>query len=364
MAAMKLGPAEASCNALLAKNSSDYFPLLQRGLIYAWTSRFPLAIKDLEKAHRVAPKEIHPVVHLSNIYMQAGQYDLARQTIQKVKSIAPKNAVGCILSAKLQVKQARYEEALPELEIAARNLEPIYEQIFYTTKFSALGALGRFKEADAALKESDTKSGIAWSEVHCVANHVASKLHYDRTLFLASRTPTKLLDTTAFYLLTMSNAQLDKTADAERYGAMLFRTEPQYFEARYNLAQMYMRAGKVDQAMQQLAQTKPAERTLDCWDLAYLLHYRMHDYDAALNDLNHRISKTPKPKRSEWLMRRGDLYGMLFQTEKAIRDYTTALELNPLNRILYKKRSEAYADIKDTKRANADLQKFESLNRY
>lgn len=223
-------------------------------------------------------------------------------------------------------EQARYAEALAELESATRLNGSLAGAHFF--RGLALVLLADFDGARAALRESLALKGdqpIPW----LVLAFVESEIGNLGEALLASRRAIELDPTCAHAFVVSGDLQArvgrpEKAAQAYR---LALRANPQLTAPRYKLARLLQQQGRQAEALEQAV----AAMRMNCIDLRGLL--------AA-----------------------GDLLACQRQWERALADYQTAAEINPANSVPHAKAGLTLMELGRLPEAEDALRRAIALN--
>jgi len=305
-------------------------------LCYRHLGRFEEAVKYLRQGLRADPHDVSCLYNLGYIASRQGQYDLGEKWLKQALAVAPNYTEALLELADLKMRQKKFEEALPLLRKCAQ-LDPRPAPVYYRLA-AAERSLNQTEAAERDLKVFQTLSRDP-NPLPAPFQNVFADLEQRANLPLRQR------------------ARLDVQQLEQE--VKVHSGNPQNF---YFLAEAYLKLGRVEDAMQAIAQSEQLSqgdfRTLvevgvllaryrlyraamvrfqaavqsnpnsdDAWyDLAEA-SFRQRDYTAALAAAQH-ISPQGR-KDASYLALAADILTHLGQTDEAIKLLREEITENP-----------------------------------
>jgi len=291
-----------------------------RALAYSERGDYDLAIRDLDDAASVNPRNSVAFNNRGYNYSQKGDYDRAIRDYDEALQIAPRSPITLANRADAFTSKGDYDRAITDADSAVQ-LDPKNGVNFYV-RARAYELKGDY---DRALRDCDD----------------ALHLNPNSANFYARR----------------GDIYRDKSDDdrAIRDYDEAIRLDPKNWYADYGRALADLDKGDNDHAVRDLDEAlRLNPRSVDALNTRGFIFRMSGEYDRALRDLDEAIRLNPKvaaaySNRGDVLRRKGDL-------DRAIADLNEALRLMPAITPAYVIRGQAYEAKGDIEKAKADYQ--------
>ncbi|HDY89854.1 MAG TPA: tetratricopeptide repeat protein [bacterium] len=113
----------AAYDSGIEANPGDYYFYQGKARIYIDLQKYEEAIKLLNKAIEIEPQRIELYETIAYVYRDMGMNDEAHKAALKVLEKSKNNARALVIVADYKRLSGKYEEALEDYELAARNIE-------------------------------------------------------------------------------------------------------------------------------------------------------------------------------------------------------------------------------------------------
>jgi tetratricopeptide (TPR) repeat protein len=291
-----------------------------RALVYSERGDYDLAIRDLDEATSVNPRNSIAFNNRGYNYGQKGDYDRAIRDYEESLQIAPRSALTLGNRAEALVSKGEYDRAITDLDSAAQ-IEPKNGYYLYV-RARAYELKGDY---DRALRDCDEAIHVTPNEAGFYARR--GDIYRDKT----------------------DNDQAIRSYDEA------LRLNPKNWYADYGRALAEIDKGDKDQAVRDLDEAlRLNPQSVDALNTRGFIFRMNGDYDRALRDLDEVIRLNPKTAVA--YSNRGDVWRRKGDMDRAIADLSEALRLMPTITPAIVSRGQAYEAKGDVDKAKADYQ--------
>ncbi len=310
-----------------ALNGQNFRKLKKAAEAFVENGKYQDAIEQYTHAIELKPTDINLYIARGKILEEIDRYEEAYADYEKAKVFDPKEEDVLYLLGRVSNKMGKYEQALAHLNNASKIAKR--EAKIYPEKVKTLLALGMYEQA---LKVSDTAMMFREDD----------KNYYQRGLVYE-----KLNND------VLARRDFEKAVSKNR----------SFADARLALANLLIRAGELDKAMEHCSEViKNDDRNTE----AYLTRSRICiaklDYPSAINDVSRNILIEPENPRH--YMNRGIYYQEFNQHPNAINDFTKAISLNSSDPEFYFLRARSYEEIMNYEMATKDYSTITELSEF
>ncbi|MBZ5596172.1 MAG: protein kinase [Acidobacteriia bacterium] len=144
--------AEKAYRALAAYYPNDFLPLFFLGVVLAPMGHESEAIEKLSEAAKKRPGDFTAPAHLAQIYLDRGQFQEAEAEVNKVRAFGQPEWAAWLRGAS-RFLQHRYDEGLKRISELSESADEDWRSRGYALSASWLGELGKYREAEASLRE-------------------------------------------------------------------------------------------------------------------------------------------------------------------------------------------------------------------
>lgn len=291
-----------------------------RALAYSVRGDYDLAIRDLDDAISINPRNSTAFNNRGYNYGQKGDYDRAIRDYDEALQIAPRSALTLGNRAEAFVSKGDYDRAITDLDSAAQA-EP--KNGYYP--YVRARAYEQKGDYDRALRDCE-------EAIHLTPNEGG---------FYARRGD--------IYRDKSDNDQAIRSYDEA------LRLNPKNWYADYGRALADLDKGDKDQAVRDLDEAlRLNPQSVDALNTRGFIFRMNGEYDRALRDLDEAIRLNPKTAAA--YSNRGDVWRRKGDMDRAIADLNEALRLMPAITPAIVSRGQAYEAKGDVEKAKADYQ--------
>ncbi|MBN1388832.1 MAG: tetratricopeptide repeat protein [Bacteroidales bacterium] len=308
-------------------NGQNYRKLKKAAEKFVENGKYEDAIEQYTHAIELKPTEIDLYVARGKALEQIERHEEAYSDYEKAKVFEPNEKEVLFLLGRVSNRMGKYEQALAHLNHASRVAKR--EAKIYPEKVRTLLALGMY---DQALKVSDTAM-----------------------LFME--------DGLNYYQRGLAYVALNNDALARRDFEKAISKNRNYTDARLAMANLLIRNGELDAAMQHCSEViKNDDRNTEAYLTRSRIYVAQLEYPSAINDISRNILIEPDDPKH--YMDRGIYYQEFNQHPNAIADFTKAISLNSSEPEYYFKRANSYEEIMDYEKAAKDYSTITELSEF
>ena len=307
-----------------------------------------------------------------------GDTDRARQAQKREETLKPAGALDHFLVGLDLAQQGKHEQSLAQLK-RALDLQPDH---FWANYYVASGYL-KAQRPDAAVASLTAciqmRPDFLWA--YQLRGFAHGQLdEFDAAFADFSRAEKLKPDQLARYGIQVNRGvvhyrqgQMHKSRNEDRLSQDSFEKaiselrqaialRPRHFHAYANLAEVYLRCGKLDDAKNQLDQALALRPSAALYRSRAHLHLQRKDFDAALSDLEQAIARTPSGRRSRNLAEdqahRGRILYQQQQYAEAVEAFDAAIDAYPSFALAYRLRGETLLKLNRAADAIAALDRY------
>jgi Tfp pilus assembly protein PilF len=299
-------------NTKIKENPDDAGLYDIRARYYMRESQFDLALKDINKATTLDPKNPVFYLSLSDVYLLMGKTTNCGDALNKALSLDPKNNEAFLRMARLNLIIREYKTSMEYIR-KALGVQAVNPQAYYTK------ALVLLETGDTVKAVDDLKKAVDQNQNYFEALMELGQLYSMR-----------------------------KDPMSAGYYKNAIRIKPKNREANYNLGMFYQETGQYENAILTYTNLEKIDTTYRNapYNIGYIYLVYLKDFKKAALNFTEAIRRDPG--YFEAYFNRGYAYELDGQYENASKDYHRALEIkvnyqnaiDGLNRLdkVYKKR--------------------------
>lgn len=294
-------------------------------------------------------------------FMKSNKYDDAIEQFANAIAINPTDPEGYILRCEALEAAGRYEEAYDDIE-KARVFDPKKVEVLYIIG-RVCNELGRY---DEALKHLNYASSVAKREEKIYPEKVKTLIalgQYDMALKVSDTAMLFKENEINLYYRGLAFEKLNNDIRARKDYEKAVSKEKRYEPARLALADLLIRAGELDKAMENVDfLISENDRNSKAYLVRSRIYVKQLNYPAAINDVSRNI--LIEPENPVNYTTRGLYYQQFNQHVNAINDFTKAIQLDDSDPELYFKRAYSYEQLMNYDKAAADYAKITALSEF
>jgi tetratricopeptide (TPR) repeat protein len=308
-------------------NGQSFRKLRKAAEKFVENGKYEDAIEQYTHAIELKPTDINLYIARGKALEEIGRYEDAYSDYEKAQVFDPDEDDILYLLGRASNEMGKYEQALKHLNHASRVAKR--EAKIYPEKVKTLLALGMYEQA---LKVSDTAMLFREDDLNYYQRGLAYvKLNND----------------------VLARKDLEKAISKNR----------DYTDARLALANLLIRNGELDAAMQHCSEViKSDDRNTEAYLTRSRIYVAQLDYPSAINDVSRNI--LIEPDNPKHYVDRGMYYQEFKQHTNAINDFTKAITLNSSEPDYYFKRANSYEEIMDYEKAARDYSTITELSEF
>ncbi len=321
-----------------------------RGWTYFNVGEHNLAMRDLDQAIKLDPKDAGGYYYRARVYSSKGEYDQAIRDIDQAIKLDPNNAEIYNIRAGIYVARGELDKAIADFDHVIR-LDPkagayINRGIAYADKGEldkAVADYSRVIRLDPEFAKAYNNRGNAYVRKGDLDKAVAD---YSQAIRLDPEYAEAYNNQGNAYV---RKGELDKAIVEYNQAIGL---DPEYADAWYNRGATYADKGELDKAVADYDQAiKLDPEYAEVYNNRGVAYFRKGDLDKAVADYSQAIRLRPK---AEAYNNRGVAYFLKGQLDKAVADYSQAVRLDAKFAKAYNNRGNAYFRKGDLDKAVAD----------
>jgi len=310
-----------------AASGQNFKKLKKAAEKFVESGKYEDAIEQYTHAIELKPTDIDLYVARGRALENLERYDEAYADYEKAKVFDPKEEEVLFLLGRVSNKMGNYDRALLHLNHASKVAKR--EAKVYPEKVKTLLEL---KQYEQALKVSDT------------------------AMLLKE-------DATNYYLRGLVYVALKNDEQARKDLEKAVSKNKSFADARLELAELLIRSGKLDEAMDHCSEViERDDRNTEGYLTRSKIFIEQLDYPSAINDISRNI--LIDPDNPEHYLVRGKYYQEFNQHPNAINDFTKAISINSSDPDFYFMRARSYEEIMNYENAAKDYSKITELSEF
>lgn len=308
-------------------SGQNYKKYYKAGSEFMRMGKYQDAVSQFTKAIEVKPAEADLYIARGKAYETLGDLKSAYTDYEKANGFSPKDAETLVKLGIISNRMGNYKQALTYLNSASKKEKR--NNTIYPEKVFALMGLENY---ELALKSSDT------------------------ALVLKE-------EPRIFYYRGIAFSKLKNEDQAKKELEKALSKDSKYEDARLELADLYLRNGRADEALNQCnIALKANERSTKAYTMRSKVYISSLDYPSAINDISRNI--VIDPENPEYYFIRGTYYQQFNQHSNAINDFYKYIAAKPDDPNGYFARAKSFEETMNFERAVADYEKITQLSDY
>ncbi|MEA1887454.1 MAG: tetratricopeptide repeat protein [Bacteroidota bacterium] len=313
--------------ATAALNGQNFRKFRRAAEKFVESGKYEDAIEQYTHAIELKPTKIDLYIERGKALEAIDRNEEAYSDYEKAKVFDPDEEDILYLLGRLSNKMGKYEQALRHLNHASKVAKR--EAKIYPEKVKTLLALNQYEQA---LKVSDTAMLFKEDDI----NYYQRGLVYEHL-----------------------NDDIRAKKDFEK----AVSKNRNFIDARLALADLLVRTGELDEAMQHCSEViRRDDRNTEAYLVRSKIYIKQLDYPSAINDISRNILL--EPENAEHYLTRGSYYQEFNQHPNAINDFTKAIALDSSKPDYYYSRANSYEEIMDYEKAAKDYSTITELAEF